>query len=339
MGVSRGLGRADYADESVFTRERERIFGASWLPACRVDELARPGDYVTASLAGDPIIITRTRSGEITALANVCRHRNMRLVDGRGNVAAFRCPYHHWTYRADGSLVAAPETAAIAEFDADQFCLPRLLVEEWHGFVMVNADPDAAPFANSVTGLATALDGKPLADMVRTGSITWDQPWNWKLTIENYSESYHHRAVHTDTLQPLFPGERSRPVTGGDEPWMYLEHEIAVEDVEPLLVIAVYPALLITFVGDDVMTWLRLDVHGPRHSTLATDIYMTPERAADPEFAEFELEAVRAVNAQDESPNRGVDAGLASRWAVRAWYHPLEAGVAHFNDWYRDKMR
>jgi phenylpropionate dioxygenase-like ring-hydroxylating dioxygenase large terminal subunit len=58
-----------------------------------------------------------------------------------------------------------------------------------------------------------------------------DQPGNWKLTVENDSESLHHEGVHPDTLQPIFPGELSRPVIVGDEPGMCHEHEIADDGV------------------------------------------------------------------------------------------------------------
>lgn len=338
MEQAGGLQPGAYYAPDVFAAEREHIFGGNWVPVCRAEDVASPGDYVTYSLAGDPIVVTRTKTGEVAAMANVCRHRNMVLVDGSGNAAALRCPYHNWTYRLDGTLAAAPDTAGVVGFDRDNFCLPRLGVEVWNGFVLVNTDPAAAPLGPQLAGLNTVLDGFPVADLVRIGSIGWDQPWNWKLTVENYSESYHHQGVHPDTLQPIFPGERSRPVTGGDEPWMCLEHEIAVDGVDPLLVVTVYPLLLPTFVGSDVMVWLKLEVHGPAHSTLTTEVFATPEKAADEGFVEFEMETLRVINAQDELPNRGVFAGVTSRWAVPATLHPLEAGLEHFAAWYHNRL-
>ena len=336
MKQAGGLEPGAYYDDGLFAVERERIFGGNWVPVCRLVDVARPGDYVTYSLAGDPVVVSHTQAGELVAMANVCRHRNMLLVEGSGNVAAMRCPYHHWTYRLNGTLAAAPNTADVEGFDRDAFCLPRLAVEEWKGFVLVNTDPAAPPLGPQLAALDEMLDGTPVADLVRVGSIDWDQPWNWKLTVENYSESYHHQGVHPDTLQPIFPGELSRPVTGGDEPWMCLEHGIAMDGVDPLLVVTVYPLLLPTFVGSDVMIWLKLEVHGPDRSTLTTEVFMTPEKAADEEFVEFELETLRTVNTQDERPNRGVFAGVTSRWAVPATLHPLEAGLEHFAAWYRN---
>ncbi len=338
MELRGGLPPTAYHDHDVFASEREHVFGGTWIPVCRVEDLAKPGDYVTYSLAGDPVVVTHTRDGELAAMANVCQHRNMLLVQGRGNAAALRCPYHHWTYRLDGTLSAAPDTAGIDGFAHDDFCLPRLALEVWNGFVLVNTDPEASPLGPQLSGLDQVLADIPVADLVRVGSIEWDQPWNWKLTVENYSESYHHQGVHGDTLQPVFPGERSRPVTGGDEPWSTLHHEIAIEGVDPLLVVTIYPLLLPTFVGTDEMIWLQLEVHGPEHSTLRTDLFLTPDRAADDDAVAASLETLRLINAQDEHPNRGVAAGSASRWAVPATLHPLEAGLDHFTAWYRARM-
>jgi hypothetical protein len=44
-------------------------------PRRRVEELANPGDYIKKEIAGEPIVVTRGRDGEIRALSRVCRHR------------------------------------------------------------------------------------------------------------------------------------------------------------------------------------------------------------------------------------------------------------------------
>jgi phenylpropionate dioxygenase-like ring-hydroxylating dioxygenase large terminal subunit len=336
--VARGLEPRHYVDAGVFALERERVFGGSWVPVCREEDVASPGDYVTYRLAGDPIVVTRTRDGALAALANVCRHRNMVIVDGAGSAKALQCPYHLWTYSLDGRLTGAPGMAEVSGFDGEALCLPRLAVDTWHGFVVVNTDVDAPPLGPQLSGLEPLLAGTRIDEMVRVGSIEWDQPWNWKLTFENYAESYHHRAIHPETLQPLFPGERSRPRPGGGEPWMALEHEVAAEGIDPLLVVGVYPLLWPSLVGAESMAWLKIEVLGPSRSRLWTEVFLPPEHASDPDAVAFHVEAVRAVNAQDEVPNRGVFAGVGSRYAVPSTLHPLEASVAHFTEWYRARM-
>ena len=33
----------------------------------------------------------------------------------------------------------------------------------------------------------------------------WDCPFNWKVLVENFMESYHHLGIHHKTLQPMMP--------------------------------------------------------------------------------------------------------------------------------------
>jgi hypothetical protein len=119
---------------------------------------------------------------------------------------------------------------------------------------------------------------------------------------------------------------------------MCLEHTVAVEGVDPLLVLGVYPLLWPTLIGTEAMTWLKIQVHDARRSTLTTEVFVHESRAGDREAVEFHIEAVRAVNSQDEVPNTGVSTGLRSRYAVPSTLHPLEAAVAHFSEWYRSLM-
>jgi phenylpropionate dioxygenase-like ring-hydroxylating dioxygenase large terminal subunit len=336
--AARGLEPRFYTDDEVFALERERVFAGSWIPVCRIEDLARPGDYVTYDLAGDPIVVTRTRDGRLAAMANVCRHRNMVIVTGSGNASALQCPYHLWTYSLDGTLVGAPQTAGLDGFDRGDYCLPRLAVDTWQGFVLANTDPDAAPLGPQIAGLDGVVEGLGMEEMVRVESITWDQPWNWKVTFENYAESYHHPGVHPDSLQPVFPGEKSMPRTGDGEPWMCLEHVSTVDGVEPFTVFGIYPLLWPTVVPPDVMTWLKIEVHSARHASLATEVFVHESRAGDQEHIAAHVDAVRAINTEDIVPNSGVFTGLRSRYAVTPTLHPLEAALEHFTGWYLDRM-
>jgi phenylpropionate dioxygenase-like ring-hydroxylating dioxygenase large terminal subunit len=336
--MPRGLDPRYYVDPEVFTIERERVFAGSWVPVCRTEDVANAGDYVSYDLAGDPIVVTRTRAGELAALANVCRHRNMVIMSGSGNAPALQCPYHQWTYGLDGTLTGAPQTAGVDEFVKEDVCLPRLAVETWHGFVMVNADLDAAPLGPQLAGLEPQFEAMRVGEMVRVGSIDWDQPWNWKVTFENYAESYHHQGVHPDTLQPFFPGERSRPCVEEGAPWMALDHESVVEGADPFVVVGVYPLLWPTLVRPDAMVWLKIAVHGAAHATLTTEVFVHPSRLDDGAYIALQVDGIREINAQDVIPNRGVFAGMGSRYAVPATLLPLEAAVDHFTRWYLGRM-
>src|SRR6478735_9218794 len=64
-----------YLADDVFERERERIFGRTWQLVARMDDLARPGDFVPATIIDEPIVITHGLDGELHGFFNVCRHR------------------------------------------------------------------------------------------------------------------------------------------------------------------------------------------------------------------------------------------------------------------------
>jgi phenylpropionate dioxygenase-like ring-hydroxylating dioxygenase large terminal subunit len=96
--------RAHAMPKSVYTspefaaEEVRHIFAREWLCAGRADALKDPGDYMTMTIAGEPVIILRDKDGVLRGMSNVCRHRMSTLLEGRGHVRAIVCPYHAWTY-------------------------------------------------------------------------------------------------------------------------------------------------------------------------------------------------------------------------------------------------
>lgn len=110
-GLERTLAREYYLSPEVLGREKERIFCREWFCVGREEELAAPGDYVVKDVAGESILVVRTRNGGLAAHYNVCRHRGSQLVrDGcaRRFPGGIRCRYHSWTYTLEGELRTAP---------------------------------------------------------------------------------------------------------------------------------------------------------------------------------------------------------------------------------------
>ena len=80
-----------------------------------IDQVAKPGDYITVDYVSIPLIIVRGEDGEIRAFANSCRHRGTPVADGSGNCRAFVCPYHGWAFRHDGALAGVPAPRGYAK--------------------------------------------------------------------------------------------------------------------------------------------------------------------------------------------------------------------------------
>src|SRR3982750_754883 len=98
------LHRDFYLSHEIFQQERERIFYREWFAAGRADDLAVSGAYRAVDVAGESILVVRTKEGRLSGHYNVCRHRGSRLVaeGSEGTLGAtIRCPYHSWTYTLD----------------------------------------------------------------------------------------------------------------------------------------------------------------------------------------------------------------------------------------------
>ena len=64
-----------YTDLEIFRREVDQIFRRTWQVVGQRDQLAKPGDYFTTELAGEPLLLVRGVGGELRGFYNVCRHR------------------------------------------------------------------------------------------------------------------------------------------------------------------------------------------------------------------------------------------------------------------------
>src|SRR3712207_6571105 len=127
-----------YLDPEMYEREKEHIFNRTWQLVARLDDLARPGDFVPATILDEPIVITHGIDGELRGFYNVCRHRAGQVALSKGNRKSLQCRYHGWTYGLDGTLRAAPEMEATEGFSKEEFGLRPIRVDRWGPFVFAN---------------------------------------------------------------------------------------------------------------------------------------------------------------------------------------------------------
>ena len=48
-----------YTDPSVIEQEKERIFARTWQVVGHRDQVAKPGDFFTTELSGEPLLLVR----------------------------------------------------------------------------------------------------------------------------------------------------------------------------------------------------------------------------------------------------------------------------------------
>src|ERR1700744_2561877 len=130
-----------YAETGILAEEKERIFRHTWQVVGHRDQLAKPGDYFTTELVGEPLLLVRGSDGKLRGFYNVCRHRAGPPAEGCGSRKLFRCGYHGWTYGLDGALISATEIEGVEGFRPEDFALAPVRTEEWFHLVFVTLDP------------------------------------------------------------------------------------------------------------------------------------------------------------------------------------------------------
>ena len=192
-----------YYDPDFFALERERLWPRVWQMACRLEEIPEVGDSVEYEILGRSLIVARVAPDEIRAYHNVCRHRGMKLVEGRAHrPQGFTCRFHGWCWALDGSNkhVFAPDVFDPALLDPESIRLEECRSEIWGGCVFVNFDDEAPPLRPALEPFATYHD--PLrVDRMRTEAwLETILPVNWKLAGEAFMEGYHAEQTHPQLL-------------------------------------------------------------------------------------------------------------------------------------------
>ncbi|MCY1143513.1 ring-hydroxylating oxygenase subunit alpha [Actinoplanes sp. Pm04-4] len=189
-----------YTEPEWLTADLAGIFRRTWQWVGHHEQLAAPGSYVAAEIAGMPIVVVRDRQGQLRAFYNVCRHRAHELLSGAGRVANIVCPYHAWVYDLTGKLSGARRADRMETFDKSQICLDGVRVEEFGGFVYVNLDPAAQPLAEQAGDLLAEIrTWAPDVDrLTHAKRLTYDIRSNWKNVVDNFLECYHCHIAHPE---------------------------------------------------------------------------------------------------------------------------------------------
>jgi choline monooxygenase len=183
-----------YFDSRVAELECASVFSATWQVVGRVDQVRDNGQFFTAELAGEPLVVARGEDGQLRAFYNVCRHHAAAVVtEAQGCAKQFRCPYHGWTYGIDGALKGMVEFDGVCNFDRSKNGLVPVRVDTWENFVFVNLDGRAAPlrgFLGIVLEMVAPLElAKKLHFFDRR---VYTLNCNWKVYVDNYLDGGYH---------------------------------------------------------------------------------------------------------------------------------------------------
>lgn len=164
----------DYRDSEAFQLEKRSIFATEWLPLCAEGQIAKPGDFASATVGGWGVFGVRDQEGTVRILRNACRHQNMPVVGTpSGNCESFRCRFHGWTYDLQGRFLSAPAPVAPKDPGSPDLHLAALAAATVAGMA----------FFSLGTPAALPELGEPLP--AYGGTLTTEIACNWKVCVEH----------------------------------------------------------------------------------------------------------------------------------------------------------
>lgn len=214
-----------YYDEGFYQMEAELLWPRVWQMACRLEEIPGPGDFAEYEILDQSVVVVRAEDGSVRAFENACRHRGVKVVEGRGTLkTGFTCPFHGWCYGLDGANTFVSQARSFAEHNlaVADIALRPVRCETWGGCAWVNLDDGAPPLRQYLEPIASVLD----AWKVESLGVDWwyacRLPANWKLAQEAFVEQYHVLETHP---QLRLPG-RYPPRQGPFDPEVFVESEL-----------------------------------------------------------------------------------------------------------------
>jgi phenylpropionate dioxygenase-like ring-hydroxylating dioxygenase large terminal subunit len=218
MLVPRELIRPDrvhrkvYVDARVFELEMDRIFGRAWIFLGHDSQIPNSGDFFATRIARDPLLIVRQEDGSIRALLNRCAHKGMQICpdDTRGNARVFRCAYHGWTFKLDGTIRTIPaasgyEGSCIAgnRKEADLRSIGSL--ETYRGFIFGRLAPSGPSLLDWLGPMRSSVDNfvdrSPEGRIeVAGGVLRYLHDCNWKFFLENTLDALHPMVAHQSAV-------------------------------------------------------------------------------------------------------------------------------------------
>jgi benzoate/toluate 1,2-dioxygenase subunit alpha len=228
------IHRKVFVDTEIFSMEMQRIFYRAWIYVGHASQVPNPGDFVCSRIGLQPVVMVRHTDGTIHVLYNRCAHRGAKVVNEEcGSAKRFKCMYHGWMYRTDGTLAGVPMQADEAA-DGFDFADPRLGMQpvarfdQIHGFVFANMSESSPALLDYIGEARHAIDefvaAAPAGEVeIAGGCHRYEYKGNWKHQLENLTDTYHVIATHASTVDSEGKQFKRRSGTSGSEARFYDE--------------------------------------------------------------------------------------------------------------------
>jgi len=181
-----------------------------WYPAIQAKKIGHRKP-VSVRLLGEDVVFFRDDKSNIVALHDLCAHRGAKLSGGvchfPGTVS---CPYHGWTYNAEGKCVAALVEGPASHIPSANIRVPVRHVKELRGIIWIWMG-EGQPIP-----LEEDIPEEFLDPSVTILTEVRDWPVNWRPLIENAIDG-HAPYVHRNAIKTILfnqmggPSRRARP--------------------------------------------------------------------------------------------------------------------------------
>ena len=191
-----------YTDEAVFHKTKEKIFEKTWhfagdTEGLRLSESLMP-HTILPNFIDEPIVFTKTTTGTIHCLSNVCTHRGNILIDQACATNQIRCRYHGRRFRLDGQFFHQPEFDDVQDFPSEKDNLTHVPYGIWDEKLLFTAIKPTMPLQAVIGDMQKRLAWLPLSNFKfdATHSRDYLVKAHWALYVENYLEGFHIPFVH-----------------------------------------------------------------------------------------------------------------------------------------------
>jgi choline monooxygenase len=310
-----------YTDADLYQLELYTVFAKSWQFAGRIDQLSKPGRYITTDIGVEPIVVVHGNDGELRGFYNVCRHHAAAVMtEAEGEAAQLRCPYHGWTYSLSGELKGTPDFSGVCNFKRSENSLIPINLAKWENWVFVQLQngPSLTDFlTESLVHQISPLNVQKLHWMERR-HYSFD--CNWKVFVDNYLDGGYHVPHLHKGLDSVLDYSNYQIENGARHclQWSPIVSEGAeaqtgaVRKGDRALYYWIYPNFMINLY-DGVMDTNLVIPRGVDKTEVIFDFYFPDISAAARERNKASIEVGQRIQDEDVEICKSVQRGLTSR--------------------------
>ena len=260
-----------YISQDVYRQEMKNLFRNAWIFVGHESQTKDSGDYFATQVGDQPVVQVRHSDGEVYVLLNRCPHKGTKIViDRNGNTGKFfRCPYHAWSFKTNGNLLAIPLAKGYQKTGFDKKDPKNSLssvgaVKNYRGFIFCRMAAEGISFeeffGDALSSLDNMVDRSPEGRLEVAGPpLRYLHHCNWKMLVEN----------QTDTCHPMVAHESSAGTA--TKLWAELDQPEGTPLPPAMEIIAPFMSPYEFFEGMGIRTWPNGHGHTGVHHSIHSD--------------------------------------------------------------------